>query len=147
MIDIKKSCKRLFIITITLFFFLLTGFGESFALEEEKKTENEKESKVVTHPSFVDEVVVQGDIVRETAAVNLITAKQIKEKGAKTVAEALELVPGAYVRVGGKGEAYIRIRGFRQREVALVSSGAGNDDGLREAGLYPQADLRQDLEG
>jgi outer membrane cobalamin receptor len=121
MIDIKKTRKRIFTFVIILLFVFLIGIQGNTALEEEKK--EEKESKVVTHPTFVDEVVVQGEIVQETAAVNLITAEEIKRKGVKTVAEALELVPGTHIRVGGKGEAYIRIRGFRQREVALLVDG------------------------
>lgn len=123
MINIKRDHKRIFIFIITFFFTLLLVSQESPAPEEKKKSEKEKESKVFSHPTFVDEVVVQGEIVQETAAVNVVTAKEIKEKGIRTVAEALELVPGAFVRVGGKGEAYIRIRGFRQREVALLVDG------------------------
>lgn len=122
MIDIKKkTSKRIFTIVITLLFVFLIGSGYISAQEEEKK--EEKEKKVFTHPTFVDEVVVQGEVVQETAAVNLVTAEEIRKKGVKTVAEALELVPGTHIRVGGKGEAYIRLRGFRQREVALLVDG------------------------
>ena len=84
---------------------------------------NPDEKQVVTHPSFVDVIVVEGEAIAETATVQLVTAKQIEEKGCKTVAEALELVPGTHVRMGGKEEAYIRIRGFRQRETALLVDG------------------------
>lgn len=85
--------------------------------------EKSEEKKVVTHPSFIDVIVVEGEAIAESATVQLVTAKQIEDKGCKTVAEALELVPGTHVRMGGKGEAYIRIRGFRQRETALLVDG------------------------
>lgn len=74
-------------------------------------------------PVFLDEIVVEGEAVRETATVNVVTAEEMKKQGARTVAEALELVPGVNVRVGGRGEAYIRLRGFRQREVAVLING------------------------
>jgi len=67
--------------------------------------------------------VVEGEVVSKTATVTTITSKEIKEKGVRNVAEALEMIPGSYVRVGGSGESYIRIRGFRQREIALLVDG------------------------
>jgi outer membrane cobalamin receptor len=83
----------------------------------------DKDQKPFTHPTFVDVVVVQGEAVEKTATVTLVTAEEIKEKGIKTAAEALETIPGLHVRVGGKGEAYVRLRGFRQREIALLVDG------------------------
>lgn len=74
-------------------------------------------------PPVIEEIVVKGEVVAETATVTMITSAEIREKGAKTVAEALEHIPGTHVRVGGKGEAYIRLRGFRQREMALLIDG------------------------
>lgn len=72
---------------------------------------------------IVHEVVVQGEAVEKAATVTVVTAEQIEKRGIQTVAQALEMVPGTHVRVGGKGEAYIRIRGFRQREIAVLIDG------------------------
>jgi len=74
-------------------------------------------------PAYVEEIVVEGEAVAETATVNIVTAADIEKRGARNVAEALELVPGMVIRVGGKGEAYARVRGFRQREVAVLMDG------------------------
>jgi iron complex outermembrane recepter protein len=103
----------------TTILFVLTAWLLSHGLlfGEEKKNET------FTHPSFVDVVVVKGEAVEKTATVSLITAEQIKAKGIKSVAQALDSMPGLNVRVGGKGEAYVRMRGFRQREVALLVDG------------------------
>ncbi len=43
--------------------------------------------------------------------------------GATTVDEALNLMPGMFTRRGGRGEAYLRMRGFRQREVSVLIDG------------------------
>lgn len=114
----SAKLKKNFIVFITCFlafnFLVLTG------QETAEKTE---EKEVVTHPTFVDVIVVEGEAVAETSTVQMVTAKQIEDKGCKTVAEALEMVPGTHVRIGGKEEAYIRIRGFNQREVALLVDG------------------------
>lgn len=72
---------------------------------------------------FEDEIVVNSEAVAKTATVNTITAEEIKKQGAKSVADALELIPGVFVRVGGKGESYVRIRGLRQREIAVLING------------------------
>ncbi|MCJ7579381.1 MAG: TonB-dependent receptor [Candidatus Aminicenantes bacterium] len=74
-------------------------------------------------PSFTEQIVVVGEIVAETATVTIITSDQIKSFGVRTVAEALKHIPGAHVRTGGQGAAYIRLRGFRQRETALLIDG------------------------
>ncbi|MGE5340348.1 MAG: TonB-dependent receptor plug domain-containing protein [Candidatus Omnitrophota bacterium] len=104
----------LVIVLVVVSFFHLQG--------TEPEKEETKES-VFTHPSFVDEIVVQGEAVRDTATIQQIDWKQIQEKGVKTVAEALQLIPGAYVQTGGKGEAYIYIRGFTQHEVSVLIDG------------------------
>lgn len=106
------------IVLSVLFSFLLFP---SFAYVQ--SDDPEKDQVPLSHPSFVEEVVVTGEIVAETATVSIVTAEQIKAKGARNVAEALEFLPGAHVRVGGRGEAYVRLRGFRQRETAILMDG------------------------
>ncbi len=104
--------------TRLLIFFILIP---SLAYVQEKKKESDQSP--VKDPSFVEEVVVTGELVAETATVVNVTREQIKKQGAKNVAEALEYIPGAHIRVGGSGAAYIRLRGFRQREAALLIDG------------------------
>jgi vitamin B12 transporter len=55
--------------------------------------------------------------------VHRITAKQIREQGANTLDEALEMVPGVIVREGPEGTPRIDIRGFRTRHVQLFING------------------------
>lgn len=73
--------------------------------------------------TYTDEIVVQGEAVLDTATVLVVTAREMAQRGARTVAEALEMVPGGFVRVGSKGEAYLRLRGFRQQEIAVLLDG------------------------
>ena len=89
---------------------------------QNQSTEKEKSDQKKL-PPLIEEIVVKGEVVAESATVTMITAAEIRQKGSKTVAEALEHIPGTHVRVGAKGEAYIRLRGFRQREVALLIDG------------------------
>lgn len=85
--------------------------------------DDDAQDSVIPQKRIVHEVVVEGEAVEKSATVTVVTAKQIKDRGVRTVAQALEMVPGTHVRVGGKSEAYIRIRGFRQREIAVLIDG------------------------
>lgn len=118
MIYIKKT-------SIILFVFIVLGLlSPSLTLyvsAEDNGNSPKGDSAAV--PTFTDEVVVYGEAVADTATVSHITWKDIKAKGIKNIAQALEAIPGAHVRVGGKGEAYIRLRGFRQREIAVLIDG------------------------
>lgn len=71
------------------------------------------------------EVVVSD--VREKAdlatTVTKITEEDIKAQGAQTVAEALDLIPGVDVHTGGKGQAFVNIRGFEQEDVKVLIDG------------------------
>ena len=55
--------------------------------------------------------------------VHRITAKQIRQEGARTLDEALRLIPGIIVREGPEGTPRIDIRGFRTRHVQLFLNG------------------------
>ncbi len=100
------------------FLLLITLLPAATMRANDNADEPEKQQKRLVH-----EVVVEGEAVEKSATVTVVTAQQIKEHGVRTVGQALEMVPGTHVRVGGKGEAYIRIRGFRQREVAVLIDG------------------------
>ena len=49
--------------------------------------------------------------------VHRITAEQIRQQGAQTLDEALQLVPGITIREGAEGTPRIDIRGFRTRRI------------------------------
>ena len=71
------------------------------------------------------EVVVYGKEagVQSTETVHTVTADDIRSSGAKTLDQAIALLPGVNVRVGGEGVPRIDIRGFRTRHVVLLLDG------------------------
>ena len=71
------------------------------------------------------EVVVTGDRegVESIGTVREITAEEISKKGARTLDEALDLLPGVYVRTGNDGVPRVDLRGLRGRHVLLMLDG------------------------
>jgi outer membrane cobalamin receptor len=55
--------------------------------------------------------------------VQTVTAEQIKRQNARTLDEAVALLPGISVRTAGDGTPRIDIRGFRTRHVLLLLNG------------------------
>jgi vitamin B12 transporter len=71
------------------------------------------------------EVVVSGTDkgVEKISTTHTVTAKQIEERGARTLNEAIKLVPGVQIRTAGDGTPRIDMRGFRTRHVTLLLNG------------------------
>ena len=71
------------------------------------------------------EVVVTSkrQTVNLATTVTEVNLEDIQKRGAQTVAEALELLPAVDVQKGGKGQAYVSIRGFDQRDVKVLIDG------------------------
>jgi vitamin B12 transporter len=71
------------------------------------------------------EVVVSGEEtgVEAVGVTHKVTAKEIEKRGARTLDQALNLLPGVNVRTGGDGKPRIDIRGFRTRHVKLLLNG------------------------
>jgi outer membrane cobalamin receptor len=72
------------------------------------------------------EIVVSADaesVVENAGTVYRITASDIAAQGARTLDEALELLPGINIREGGEGTPRIDIRGFKTRHVQLFLNG------------------------
>jgi vitamin B12 transporter len=71
------------------------------------------------------EVVVSGTRagVQESETLYTVTAEEIRSNGARTLDQAMALLPGVNVRVGGEGVPRIDIRGFRTRHVLLLLDG------------------------
>jgi vitamin B12 transporter len=61
--------------------------------------------------------------VESIGTVHRITARQIRDEGARTLDDALRLVPGVNIREGGQGTPRVDIRGFRTRNVQLFLNG------------------------
>ena len=71
------------------------------------------------------DIVVSGtsDGVEATQAVSTVTADDIRAQDARTLDQALGLLPGVNVRVGAEGIPRIDVRGFRTRHVVLLLDG------------------------
>ena len=72
------------------------------------------------------ELVVSGEqprIVEQVGTVDIVTGKDIQLSGARNLNEAIDLLPGLYVRTGGDGTPRIDIRGLRTRQVTLLLDG------------------------
>jgi outer membrane cobalamin receptor len=71
------------------------------------------------------EVVVVGKQagVQATQTIHTITAEDIRNSGAKTLEQAIALLPGVNIKTGGEGVPRVDIRGFRTRHVLLLLDG------------------------
>ena len=71
------------------------------------------------------EVVVSGQEsgVEAIGTTHKVTAEEIEKRGARSLDEAINLLPGVSVRVGGDGAPRIDIRGLRTRHIKLLLNG------------------------
>lgn len=71
------------------------------------------------------EVVVSArqDVVETAGTVREVTAQDIQDKDARTLDQALQLLPGVEIRTGAGGIPRIDIHGFRSRHVLLLLDG------------------------
>lgn len=88
---------------------------------------------VLAQPVYAkDAEYVLGEVVVESAKpgvedvtnVSEVTAKDIETRGATTLNEAIEMLPGVYIRTAAEGTPRIDIRGFRTRHIKLLVNGA-----------------------
>ncbi len=86
----------------------------------------------VAPPVFAqDKDYVLGEVVVESAKpdvedvtnVSVVTAKDIETRGATTLNEAIEMIPGVYIRTAADGTPRIDIRGMRTRHIKLLING------------------------
>jgi len=92
------------------------------------------------------EVVVTGERagVEAVGTVAEITAEDIERKNARTLNEALELLPGIDVRIGAQGIPRIRLRGFTSRHIVLLLNGVpfnSTYDGQFDPSIIPTENI------
>lgn len=63
------------------------------------------------------------DVVESVSTVRRVTPEDIKNQGARTLDEAVSLVPGLSVRTGPRGIPFLDIRGMKTRHVRLLLNG------------------------
>jgi len=68
-------------------------------------------------------VAAPGEGVQATETVRTVTAQDIAVRGARTLDEAIAMLPGVHIRNGADGVPRIDIRGFRTRHVVLLLDG------------------------
>lgn len=89
------------------------------------------------------EIIVSAEaesIVESAGTTYRVTAEQIKDQHARTLDEALQLVPGVVIREGAEGTPRIDVRGFRTRHVQLFMNGIpvrNTNDGQFDPTLIP----------
>jgi vitamin B12 transporter len=74
-------------------------------------------------PAFSASVTEPFELVEAVGTTRRITRADIDARNARTLDEALRLIPGFYVRTGGDGTPRVDIRGFRSRHVLLLING------------------------
>jgi outer membrane cobalamin receptor len=74
-------------------------------------------------PTFSVSITEPSEIVEQVGTTRRITRADIESRNARTLDEALRLIPGIYVRTGGDGTPRIDVRGFRSRHVLLLING------------------------
>jgi outer membrane receptor protein involved in Fe transport len=80
-------------------------------------------SAAQTPPAFSVSVTEPYELVEEIGTTRRLTRADIEARNARTLDEALRLLPGIYVRTGGDGTPRIDVRGFRSRHVLLLIDG------------------------
>ena len=83
------------------------------------------QAQAKTDSYTLGEIVVSGERegVESVGTVREITAVDIQNKGARTLDEALQLLPGVYIRTGADGVPRVDLRGLRSRHVILLLDG------------------------
>ena len=76
-----------------------------------------------TTPTFSVSITEASELVEEVGTTRRIGRAEIEARNARTLDEALRLLPGIYVRTGGDGTPRIDVRGFRSRHVLLLING------------------------
>ena len=85
-----------------------------------------EEAGVTNNIYTLGEVVVTAPDERGVESIGTlrqITAKDIEQRNVKTLAKALELLPGLDIRKGAQGIPRVNIRGLRSRHVVLLLNG------------------------
>jgi outer membrane receptor protein involved in Fe transport len=82
-------------------------------------------------PFYLGEVEVRArrvPVMEEAGATTVMTAAQLEAHGDRTIAQALERVPGMSVYTHTKGQSRVRLRGFDQAYLVVLIDGVPIDD-------------------
>jgi outer membrane cobalamin receptor len=99
-----------------------------------------------TPPHFSVTVTEASELVEEVGTTRRIGREEIEARNARTLEEALRLLPGVYVRTGGDGTPRVDVRGFRSRHVLLLINGVpanSTSDGQFDPARFSTASIRE----
>ncbi len=117
-----KKMKKITLLTATLF--IIFNLSSSFAVELAMKTFRQEEELLILGEQFVVTPTKTKKKVRRTPAiVTVITAEEIKNMGARNLADILRTVPGIGIQISqGYARSEIEVRGVgtRNSEKVLV---------------------------
>ena len=85
-------------------------------------------------------------IIERSSTVRTVTQDDIRAYGARTLDEALALLPGVQIRTGGAGVPRVDVRGFRGRHVVLLLDGIplnSTFDGQADPSLIPVEEIAE----
>lgn len=97
-------------------------------------------------PTFSLSITETADVVEDVATTRRIDRSEIDALHARTLDQALALVPGIYVRTGGDGTPRVDVRGFRSRHVLLLIDGIpanSTDDGQFDPARISTESIRE----
>ena len=98
------------IITFSLTCLLLSNLTYLFA--QDKKTGLEDMFAIFTEEEIVVSALKRPrTVLKSPAIMSVITAKQIKQMGFRTLIDVLKIVPGFYISMDETGEREIAVRG------------------------------------
>ena len=100
----------------------------------------------ISTPTFSVTVTGPSELVESVGTTRRIGRAEIEARNARTLDEALRLLPGVYVRTGGDGTPRIDVRGFRSRHVLLLINGVpanSTSDGQFDPARIPTASIRE----
>ena len=99
-----------------------------------------------TIPTFSVSITERSELVEEVGTTRRIGRAEIEARSARTLDEALRLLPGVSIRTGGDGTPRIDVRGFRSRHVLLLINGVpanSTSDGQFDPARIPTDMVRE----
>lgn len=127
---LSKAILKFIVITILLLNLMLSTSGNSFA--QDKETGLEEMFAIFSEEQIVVSALKRPRTVSKSPAImSVITARQIKQMGFRTLLNVLEIVPGFDIFMQGNGVSAIAVRGvldnFSQKVKVLIDGHSIND--------------------
>ncbi|MBN1535048.1 MAG: TonB-dependent receptor plug domain-containing protein [Spirochaetes bacterium] len=120
------SIMSFFLCLITVIALGVAGFGQEAADTVEPVNPSVKERKQSISTFHAGEIVVKEKAladIESAATTTEITAEQIRDRGDKTLDQALQMVPGVNTYQNAKGNMVFDIRGVRHGSLTMLVDG------------------------